>query len=724
MRRPLQLSVLSFIALVSVAAVGCAEEIAVPYDHSRDSTSGGADQTTSTQDDSGDDTSGGGGDVTAPVCGNAAIEGAEQCDNGADNSDTAPDACRADCTAPRCGDGVADRGESCDDGALNNDNDPRACRTNCTRPICGNGVTEGSEQCDSGAGNSDSAPNACRGTCTLPACGDGVVDNGEQCDDGNTIDGDDCANSCVSAMSALCQPCDSDEACGRPIDTCEVGASGSFCAVACDPDAASPCPDGYTCAVDPGEGTRIGKCLPDAGECREVCGNGLDDDADTLIDCADDDCSTTDPRCGAEVCDDGFDNDADTLIDCADPECVGTPACQESCTDNIDNDLDTLTDCADDDCAAHPRCQDACASATACDALPSPTCLDATTRRTFSVSCESNEGVATCAYPPLDTVCPDNGACVNGACVNPCAPSAATVCAAVPAPTCANATTVTTYAPACSAANGQPSCTYPSTSSACPPNQACVGGACVDACNPNPCTNTPPAFCSSGREVTSYSGVCSVSGANSVCNYVPTVTPCSPGNACYQASCVPLSALPQPTQPGQMIFSEIMYYPNRNAQLGQWMELHNTTLDKTFNLGGCYIRKNGNQQFQISVTSNTLVAAPGEFVTLAPSPTATGGVGFVADFNYSSSSFLLVKQGDSSWTSGGTVWLDCSGVTIDQMTYNQSISRGSSLNLDPDAHQYMSNDILSNWCVSSASTYSTSPTAEFGTPGAPNTQCP
>jgi len=53
---------------------------------------------------------------------------------------------------------------------------------------------------------------------------------------------------------------------------------------------------------------------------EQVCDNGLDDDQDGLIDCADDDCFG---RLGCTQCSDGIDNDGDELIDLADPGCNG-----------------------------------------------------------------------------------------------------------------------------------------------------------------------------------------------------------------------------------------------------------------------------------------------------------------------------------------------------------------------------------------------------------------
>ncbi len=67
-----------------------------------------------------------------------------------------------------------------------------------------------------------------------------------------------------------------------------------------------------------------------------------------------------------EVCNDGLDNDGDHYVDCADPECVSAPNCfhcnagqdptpefgVEACTDGLDNDCDGKADCLDEDCSA------------------------------------------------------------------------------------------------------------------------------------------------------------------------------------------------------------------------------------------------------------------------------------------------------------------------------------------------------------------------------------
>jgi subtilisin-like proprotein convertase family protein len=98
-------------------------------------------------------------------------------------------------------------------------------------------------------------------------------------------------------------------------------------------------------------------CTPCAP--AENCANGIDDDGDGKIDCADSDCSGS-PSC-VEACGDLIDNDADGLTDCADPDCFNDPInCppppELDCTNGLDDDGDTAVDCADSDCAARPPC--------------------------------------------------------------------------------------------------------------------------------------------------------------------------------------------------------------------------------------------------------------------------------------------------------------------------------------------------------------------------------
>ncbi|HAK60216.1 MAG TPA: hypothetical protein DCO77_07505 [Nitrospiraceae bacterium] len=62
------------------------------------------------------------------------------------------------------------------------------------------------------------------------------------------------------------------------------------------------------------------------------------------------------------ICDDGIDNDGDGPIDCADPDCAGIGYCgpegkDETCSDGHDNDGDGDIDCADSGCAKNKSCR-------------------------------------------------------------------------------------------------------------------------------------------------------------------------------------------------------------------------------------------------------------------------------------------------------------------------------------------------------------------------------
>ncbi len=72
----------------------------------------------------------------------------------------------------------------------------------------------------------------------------------------------------------------------------------------------------------------------------------------TFIQCKDDKEEETP---AVEICNDGIDNDNDGFIDCADFDC--NSKCPETnCSDGIDNDSDGFTDCEDNDCKGKSGC--------------------------------------------------------------------------------------------------------------------------------------------------------------------------------------------------------------------------------------------------------------------------------------------------------------------------------------------------------------------------------
>jgi len=134
-----------------------------------------------------------------------------------------------------------------------------------------------------------------------------------------------------------------------------------------------------------------------------ACGDGIDNDGDGAMDCADSDCSSQ-PICNEFDCTDGIDNEGDGDVDCADADCAADPFCFEAdCADGSDNDLgqgdyltvgDGLIDCADPDCALDTACFEY-----ACDDL-----ID-----------NDGDGLSDCADPDcegvtecVENVCDDN----------------------------------------------------------------------------------------------------------------------------------------------------------------------------------------------------------------------------------------------------------------------------------------------------------------------------
>ncbi|MCO4747981.1 MAG: hypothetical protein KC912_24525 [Proteobacteria bacterium] len=84
----------------------------------------------------------------------------------------------------------------------------------------------------------------------------------------------------------------------------------------------------------------------------EVCGDGIDNDGDGLIDPGCDEADRT------ELCSNFVDDDFDGIVDCDDVDCFTEPHCVvEECFDGFDNDLDGDVDCQDADCAQEARCQ-------------------------------------------------------------------------------------------------------------------------------------------------------------------------------------------------------------------------------------------------------------------------------------------------------------------------------------------------------------------------------
>lgn len=121
-----------------------------------------------------------------------------------------------------------------------------------------------------------------------------------------------CVPGQATASDPVCDAIDSD--CDGSLDE-NYASSATTCGVgACASTGMSSCSQGVV----------LDNCTP----CQESqhCGDGLDNDGNGLIDCADAACASS-SACSPEICANTLDDDGDQLFDCADPDCAGEPVC-------------------------------------------------------------------------------------------------------------------------------------------------------------------------------------------------------------------------------------------------------------------------------------------------------------------------------------------------------------------------------------------------------------
>ena len=119
------------------------------------------------------------------------------------------------------------------------------------------------------------------------------------------------ARTCALPGETICQPCETDEDCGRDTDLCIATADGTFCAIACGEEGA--CPDNTFCL-------ELGDETPQCAPSRNVCAGCADGDEDGYgvgEDCLGFDCNDDDALAfpGAEELCNGLDDDCDGLVD-------------------------------------------------------------------------------------------------------------------------------------------------------------------------------------------------------------------------------------------------------------------------------------------------------------------------------------------------------------------------------------------------------------------------
>lgn len=307
------------------------------------------------------------------VCGDGSVAGEEACDDG---NTAAGDGCDAACAveagyacegepsacAPICGDGVRLGAEVCDGADLGGVDcltvpgetyrgGTLACDTDCTFNTL---ACDPVEDCNNGGDEDEDGIYDCADAECVerPPCNSG---NETVCDDADDQDGDgfiDCADATDCQGLAMCAPGAGPvgSPCQRP-NECQANSNDPFCIDAAEFDSwtdgycsefcdlsAPDCPAGATCFDTglAGQGLCLDTCEV-ASDCRsgytcnqfgarkicwpgtEICDNGVDDENDGDIDCADSQCDTffDCAECGdgtvsgSEQCDDGDLNPGD-----------------------------------------------------------------------------------------------------------------------------------------------------------------------------------------------------------------------------------------------------------------------------------------------------------------------------------------------------------------------------------------------------------------------------
>jgi hypothetical protein len=172
--------------------------------------------------------------------------------------------------------------------------------------------------------------------CTVPS---GYVSDSTDCDDTDPAVNPGAAEVCGDGIDNNCDT-QIDEGC---VTCTDADGDGYYAEAGCGTEV--DCDDGNP-DINP-------------GAC-DIKRNGIDEDCDGEDRRSGPACPSGDP----EICDDGIDNDGDGDVDCADADCSGDPACSggcdpspEICDDGVDNDCDGKVDCADrKDCKNFPGC--------------------------------------------------------------------------------------------------------------------------------------------------------------------------------------------------------------------------------------------------------------------------------------------------------------------------------------------------------------------------------
>lgn len=229
----------------------------------------------------------------------------------------------------------------------------------------------------------------------------------------------DCGGSDFVCTTGICCRATGAEVCGDEIDNdCDGHLDGEGTTEVCngrDDDCDSFTDEGFDLQRSPTDCGMCGRACDAAtqqctgGMCvrraESDCANGVDDDQNGQLDCADPGCNLLSCGAGCQcvasakaevLCGDGLDADGDGAIDCADSDC-NTKSCgdgcsclgglprETNCADQLDNDQDGGADCVDPICVGQ-------------------LCLTGTSQRCAALSCQCNGGAV---IPELGLLCGD-----------------------------------------------------------------------------------------------------------------------------------------------------------------------------------------------------------------------------------------------------------------------------------------------------------------------------
>ena len=440
-------------------------------------------------------------------------------------------------------------------------------------------------------------------------------------------------------------------------------------------------------------------CDPESKSKSEICNNGIDDDGDSLIDCADPGCAAqaggpTGQLCQSTEsrCDDAFDNDADGQTDCDDTDCAASCGAVEDCDNDLDDDEDGDTDCDDADCAEDPACTggEICDNDQDDDEDGDVDCDDA------DCAAATNCVVVEDCDDGIDNDADDDVDCADSDCIGSMGNGG--LCQATET-TCGDSFD--------NDGDGDVDC----TDADCAADAACLGpvedcdvagdedgDSLADCLDPECNGQTGPG-----------GGTCQTtetSCADSYDNDGDGDTDCADANCA--AECVTV---------GSLVITEFMRDPTVVSDAnGEWFEVINTTAN-AIDLRGLVIFSGGStEQTHVIAAADPVTVAAGARMVFAPVADSGINGGLTVGYAYGSSITFNNSSDDSVGlrTAGGTV--------IDQVLFPSATfpaTSGKAMSLDPTHTTAADNDTAANWCPARVK-YNA---ADWGTPGAVNSSC-